>query len=624
MTQPDSMGGGVPDVGQPTPPNVSQTPAANTLAGSPSQMMNEAAAVHHSRIADSLNTVGKFLGGDTSYHIVPNSDGSVSATPVESTPGERWGRIAKAALMGAAKGFAVGQGPGGRQRAAAAGIETGMAMPQAQQDQTMALAQKTNDQNQQRQLYNANIAYLNTRNLEQSWQLGENKKVASEHDEDRDLQFNTAKNQLHMTDVGPANDVEQAATLYNGNPAVQQALVNGSLVIHHPAVGPPHAYIIPEDKMSQLNPKEGTAYSYSVDPVSGDVVKEARTVSANTETGRDISARFASENAALLNAIKVGSTVKLQASEAAKNKAAAGAPPKEEGIWQAGTDASGNPIERNNKTGATRPMSQAFLPAGMYDRNARAQQSANFKNYRAASKDYIAPAESAEQSYQLANNAFNDYMAAKKQGKTLPTGAQSMLMLAQHMGTTFGAIKGGPRQTAAMIAQHLGARSVSDDATVAWNKLVNGDELSPKQWTAFHDLISNARQQKWAAAVQQVPHYGVDPRDMSLPQDLNGLLAGVPYTAQTSGGGGGNTQIPEPIAPARPGGRIASSINGKPGSQDANGLWTSDDGTVTQQLAGRRLPSRSIADAMKLPINQGKNQQQVQQDLINHGYNPVP
>lgn len=625
ITAPDMGQGGVPQTGQPTSPDVSQM--------DPKMLALHAAAVHHGRVARAINAVGSILGGDTTYHITTNPDGSVDATPQASTPGEKWGRIAKAALMGAAKGFEVGQGPGGAQRAAAAGIETGMAMPQAQQDQTMALADKMNNQNQQRLMFNANMAYLNTRNLEASWALGNNKKVAAEHDEDRDLQFNQAKTQLHMIDVGPADNVEQAATIYNGNQQVQQALVGkgGQLIIHHPASGPPHAYIIPEDQLQKLNPKEQTGYTYSVDPKTYDIVKTPTTVAANTETGQGTTARLATEQAGLLKAIQVSTTAKKAAADAAEAQSKANAPPKQEGTWRAGTDANGNPIMMNDKTTEIRPMSQAFLPSGAFDRAARMQQNQTFKNYRAASKDYIQPAEQAEQSYQLANNAYNDYLTAKKQGKTLPTGAQSMLLLAQHMGTTFGAIKGGPRQTAAMIAQHLGARSVSDDAAVAWNKLVNGDELSPKQWTAFHDLIANARREKWASAVQQVPHYGVDPNDMSLPTDLNDLLTNAPAVPNTSQAARQPaTGIPTPIAPARPGGANRITHNGQSGTVDANGMFTPDGGGTPIKVPGFlgtgtvTTPSRSIGAAMRLPVNAGKTAQQVEQDLRNHGYNPVP
>jgi hypothetical protein len=79
-----------------------------------------------------------------------------------------------------------------------------------------------------------------------------------------------------------------------------------------------------------------------------------------------------------------------------------------------------------------------------------------------------------------------------------------------------------------MIEQHLGARSVSDDAVVAWNKIVNGDDLSPKQWDAFHDLIGQARREKWATAAREAPRYGVTTN--FLPPDLT-ALAGAPAGA---------------------------------------------------------------------------------------------
>ena len=557
-TTADSMSGGVPNVGQPTAPDVSQaqpqTTAADVLAGNPSTMLNQAAAVHHGRIADTLNAVGKFLGGDTSYHITTNPDGSVSAVPMESTPGQRWGRIAQAALMGAAKGFAVGQGPGGAQRAAAAGVETGMALPQAQQDQTLALAQKTNDQNQQRQLYNANIAYLNTRNLEQSWALGNQKQLASEHEDDRQMQFDATKKQLHMTDVGPADDIEQAATLYNGNPAVQQALVNGSLVIHHSAGGPPHAYIIPEDKMAQLNPSEQTAYSYSVDPKSGDIVKEARTVSANTETGRDTSARLATENAALLNAVKIGSTVKLQNAQAAKDQAAANAPPKEEGTWALMYDKDNNPVMFNNKT---RQVMDA--PGELTTAANKAKQDAAIEKHMAPIRDALSYA--------------NDYV---NRGVFTGPGDEAL----QDKFFSLAKPDSGFRMSTPQIQQLQNSANIINSLKGRARHAISGTWFSDDQRKQIVDTMNMI-----AASGQGQPPSSLTQRP-------------------TGGGGGGAVNIPTPIAPARPGGRIPSTVNGKPGSFDANGVWTSDDGTVTQQLPGRNtgtggaLPMPKIGDVV--------------------------
>lgn len=149
-----------------------------------------------------------------------------------------------------------------------------------------------------------------------------------------------------------------------------------------------------------------------------------------------------------------------------------------------------------------------------------ASSPANQKTLLYHDKNYVQPALGVEKSYQMANDAFNEYEDAAKQGKQLPTGAQSMLMLSTHLSTTFGGVKGA-RVTKDMIQEHLGARSVSDGALVAVQKLTNGDQLSPQQWDAFHALITDSRKQSWQAAVNQAQRLHV-PVDF-LPQDLGGM-----------------------------------------------------------------------------------------------------
>lgn len=118
-----------------------------------------------------------------------------------------------------------------------------------------------------------------------------------------------------------------------------------------------------------------------------------------------------------------------------------------------------------------------------------------------------------DKSYQMFQDAYNEYKAAN--GK-LPTGAQSMLALSTHLSTTFGNVKGS-RVTKDMIQEHLGARSVSDDALAAVQKLTSGDVLSPNQWKAFNNLITDSRNKTWDNATTQAHYLGL-PADF-LPQD---------------------------------------------------------------------------------------------------------
>ena len=142
---------------------------------------------------------------------------------------------------------------------------------------------------------------------------------------------------------------------------------------------------------------------------------------------------------------------------------------------------------------------------------------ASRKDITAHDKAYVQPAEAVEKSYEMMDNAFREYEAARAQGKELPTGAQSMLALSTHLTTTFGNVKGA-RITKDMIEHHLGARSISDAAQVAIQRLTNGDVLSPDQWKAFHDLIGESRKLSWQTAVREAErkHIPVD----FLPPDL--------------------------------------------------------------------------------------------------------
>ena len=93
-----------------------------------------------------------------------------------------------------------------------------------------------------------------------------------------------------------------------------------------------------------------------------------------------------------------------------------------------------------------------------------------------------------------------------------------MVALSTHLATTFGNVKGASI-TKDMIQEHLGARSVSDAATVAIQKLTNGDVLSPAQWSAFHDLIGNSRRLSWQIAATEAQRKAI-PTNF-LPPDLN-------------------------------------------------------------------------------------------------------
>jgi hypothetical protein len=163
----------------------------------------------------------------------------------------------------------------------------------------------------------------------------------------------------------------------------------------------------------------------------------------------------------------------------------------------------------------------AMTPGGM-----GAAANASRQDVRFHDEHYVLPAEAKEQSYEISDHAYREYMQARQKGKELPTGAQSMVELSQHLATTFGSVKGA-RVTKDMIEQHLGARGVGDKAAVAVNSLINGDKLSSDQWDAYHDLIQSSRNASWGTAVKEAARKGI-PINF-LPPDLqskkvNGVL----------------------------------------------------------------------------------------------------
>jgi hypothetical protein len=60
-----------------------------------------------------------------------------------------------------------------------------------------------------------------------------------------------------------------------------------------------------------------------------------------------------------------------------------------------------------------------------------------------------------------------------------------------------------------MISEHLGARGLTDDAVVAVQRLVNGDQLSSAQWSAFTNLIGQSRNATWSNAVSNAKNQGL-------------------------------------------------------------------------------------------------------------------
>jgi hypothetical protein len=189
-----TMGGGAPPTPQIPPQQVSQMGGMPT---DPNTIEATAAAVHHSRMAHVMNTVSDLMGGSTTVHVTKHPDGTVDITHDPSTQGEKWSRIAAAALSGAAKGFSVGQGPGGIPRAAGAGMDAGQQV-QKQPEENAMQQQEFADKDV---LFKANHAALDQRYVQNAEAMKQNNLKFSQDQMDR---YNAIEK--HITDA-PGSEV---------------------------------------------------------------------------------------------------------------------------------------------------------------------------------------------------------------------------------------------------------------------------------------------------------------------------------------------------------------------------------------------------------------------------------
>jgi hypothetical protein len=485
---------------------------------SPSDIENYAAAVHHSRLANAINAATDFLGGSKSLRLVKNADGSVDVQEGPSTPGEKWGRIAKAALQGAATGFAVGQGPGGPQRAAAASIQQGMAMPQQQQDQTLATAEKANDQNMKRQLFNANMAKMHQDLTKATFDNMASKVKFNQDQVQGAIALQDQITKMGGTMAAEYTTPEELAAHVNSNGQLVDAHLgkNGMLIPVNTYDDQGHVtgakvYVIPEDNRYKLN-TSAQKIPFTKINNDGTTTTTYTEVPKGMMTGEQLTGAQLGGMTQMNEAVRQGGQLAAQIAEAAA------------GTKRADTEASLAPskiAEQYASAGqAGAEAHKANVEAELAPQALAQKNQANQATLNMIENKYVQPAREAEKSWQLADQTYNEYQQLHAKGKDFPTGAESMLMLSRHLQTTFGNVKGA-RITKDMIAEHFGARSVSDDVVTAVQKLYNGDRLAPSQWKAFHSLIGQSRNAAWQEVADAGQSRGVDATHY-LPPDLGG------------------------------------------------------------------------------------------------------
>lgn len=376
------MGG--PQQPPPQPQQPDQTPQQPQQPDQP-QAQNDpvmqAAAVHHGRLANALNAVGNLLGGSKSMHIVPNGDGSYDVQQVDATPGEKWGRVAAAALQGAAKGYAAGQGPGGAGKALAAGVQAGTDLSTQNQDKTLKLADEMNDQDRKKKLFAANMAMMDQQLIKSKFDNATNPIKFSQ-----EVRDNNAKFAILMRDAGAVwtgdFDTPSEMAAHGSDPTNMDAhLTKNGMYIPIGTFNTDGTqkgfggYVLPEDKRKQLNTKPVDIQTYVPDPQKPGSLKEGQKFHWDPGgiSGEDITAfmkneqkdeaqftnqGYAAANAAAQTAISDREATikeKLLPSEIAKNLGDAAKSKDDQKGTLSLIERDGSPMLFNNKTGAMTP-----------------------------------------------------------------------------------------------------------------------------------------------------------------------------------------------------------------------------------------------------------------------------
>jgi hypothetical protein len=277
-----------------------------------------AGAVHQNWLSRILDTVGSILGGDQTLTITKSPDGSIKVDHNPSTTSEKWGRVAQAALGGAAKGLAAGQGIGGTARAVAAGTEYGMQQPQQQLDQANQQAANLSAQ----QLRNAQNIALNQQIFKTSW---DNAHLSQDY-----LRKQTTEALQQAQQMEDLHAVPIAMNIKNGAEVVQYGKTNpgavqshlgtdGSMLYNIPdGQGGVNVYQIPANLANRLTTDDDHWVQTVLDPKDGTKTIDRPDV---TMAGQETYGQRATRRMALIvsntNNIKDAQTAKTAASEAA-------------------------------------------------------------------------------------------------------------------------------------------------------------------------------------------------------------------------------------------------------------------------------------------------------------------
>jgi hypothetical protein len=272
-----------PAAGTDTPTPMGTTPGTEVPAATADPEI-AAASAHHNWLGKILDEVGTILGGDKTIVATKHPDGSVSVEHNPSTTGEKWGRIAQAALGGAARGMAVGQGPGGAGKAFAAGGLAGLQQPQQALDAANKEAANMNAE----QLAIANTA-LTHQKLVQTMLASREAGLSLGAKEAEILQgiSDAAGAGPNTVKVGTFTDMAGIMQALKSNPAAMAGLTNQALKVFPTSDTEGHvqleAYLVDKGADARKNDKTEQMPYTDVDPTTHEPILKSRDIAPQSQ-----------------------------------------------------------------------------------------------------------------------------------------------------------------------------------------------------------------------------------------------------------------------------------------------------------------------------------------------------
>lgn len=422
-------------------------------------------------------------GGPKKTYTVNQDTGALEEHQSQDTRGN----LAKHVIAGMLSGLAAGakeHGPGAALRGFSAGAEASMDLNQAQEQQKKIQAEKDSQNLNAKQLRDfATTKWNFEKVMMERTAEHQDGEFWDRHNESQiqmgkildDLNAQRVPVMVNGKDVNDGDTPENDADLMRAYTAGQIKAGPGArllLLAHDSPEGKGrifHVYSVPEDAMNKTV------------PVTPDIKAHwpalAQVSQVQFKTLLNLGAKAMDDHNDDVNRQLKEQQIKTQRAEQSKNQA--------------------ETAEINERT---RQMREGATTADDFGNVSTLPPKELLKRQDTFQKDVVNKAYDVEKSFQMMQRAYGEYVDAASHGHSLPTGAQSMLALSTHLATTFGNVKGS-RVTKDMIREHLGARSIGDEALVAMQRLTNGDQLSSQQWKAFNDLVGQSRNETWKNAI---------------------------------------------------------------------------------------------------------------------------